>query len=130
MNDKITTFLNSDLLEKYLIGKTTSDETEMVETYISKYPEVQKAYSTLQDNLEIVAKSNAVEAPKSILNNILDELDEAPVIAINQVQKKWHKFAAAASVAALVFAATSFMFYSQNQKLSRENQVVVDEILI
>ncbi|MEJ2112682.1 MAG: anti-sigma factor [Flavobacteriaceae bacterium] len=131
MNDKITTFLNSDLLEKYLLGETTSAETEMVETYISKYTEVQKAYSTLQDNLEIVAKSNAVEAPKSILKNILDELDEAPVISINQEgkkYKKWYKFGVAASVAALVFAATSFMFYTQNQKLSKENQVVVDEI--
>lgn len=130
MNDKITTFLNSDLLEKYLVGETTSAETEMVETYISKYPEVQKAYSTLQDNLEIVAKSNAVDAPKIVLNKILDELDETPVIALNQVEKykKWYKFGVAASVAALIFAATSFMFYSQNQKLSRENQVVVDEI--
>lgn len=131
MNDKITTFLNSDLLEKYLIGETTSAETEMVETYISKYPEVQNAYSTLQDNLEIVAKSNAVEAPKSILTNILDELDETPVIKLNQAEKKykkWYKYGVAASVAALVFAVTSFTFYSQNQKLSRENQVVVDEI--
>ena len=65
MNEKITTFLNSGLLEKYLMGETTSAETEMVETYISKFPEVQNAYNTLQYNLEIVAKSNAVEAPKT-----------------------------------------------------------------
>ena len=75
MNDKIITFLNSDLLEKYLLGETTSDQTEMVETYISKYPEVQNAYGELQHNLEVVAKSNAVQAPKGILNDILDELD-------------------------------------------------------
>ena len=35
MNDKIITFLNSDLLEKYLLGETTSAQTEMVETYLS-----------------------------------------------------------------------------------------------
>jgi anti-sigma-K factor RskA len=130
MNEKITTFLNSGLLEKYLLGETTTAETEMVETYISKYPEVQNTYNTLQYNLEIVAKSNAVEAPKNILNNILDELDEAPVVTLNNQNKykSWYKFSVAASVAALLFAATSYVFYNQNMKLSEENQVVVDEI--
>ena len=130
MNEKITTFLNSGLLEKYLLGETTSVETEMVESYISKYPEVQNAYSSLQFNLEVVAKSNAVEAPKSILNNILDELDEKPVVNLNKKAKykSWYKFSVAASIAALIFAGTSYLFYNQNQKLSEENQVVVDEI--
>src|SRR5690606_17726616 len=82
MNEKITTFLDSGLLEKYLLGSTTSAETQMIETYLSKYTEVQNAYNTLQFNLELVAKSNAVEAPKHILNNILDELDETPVVNI------------------------------------------------
>ena len=130
MNEKITTFLNSGLLENYLLGKTTSAETEMVESYISKYPEAQNAYNTLQHNLEIVAKSNAVEAPKHILNNILEELDETPVIKMNTTRKykKWYKFSVAASVAALILAGTSYTFYNQSQKLSEENQVVVDEI--
>lgn len=130
MNEKINTFLNSGLLENYLLGETTSVETEKVESYISKYPEVQNAYNTLQHNLEIVAKSNAVEAPKHILNNILEELDETPVIKMNTTNKykKWYKFSVAASVAALIFAGSSFYFYTQKQKLSNENQVVVDEI--
>ncbi len=130
MNEKISTFLNSDLLEKYLLGETTSAETEMVETYISRYPEVQNAYNTLQFNLELVAKSNAVEAPKGILNNILDELDGTPVIKMNTTKKykSWYKFSVAASIAALIFAGTSYLFYSQNQKLANENQVVVEEI--
>lgn len=130
MNEKINTFLSSGLLEKYLLGETTSAEAEMVETYILKYPEVQNAYNTLQYNLEIVAKSNAVEAPKGILNNILEALDEKPVVKLNTSykSKKWYKFSVAASIAALIFAGTSYLFYSQNQKLSEENQVVVDEI--
>ncbi|GAA3615802.1 anti-sigma factor [Flavivirga amylovorans] len=130
MNEKITTFLNSGLLEKYLLGETSSAQTEKVESYISKYPEVQNAYNTLQYNLEIVAKSNAVEAPKSILNNILEELDEKPVVSLNAQKKykSWYKFAVAASIVAFVFAGTSYHFYSQKRKLSQENQIVVDEI--
>ena len=131
MNDKITTFLNSDLLEKYLIGKTTSAETEKVETYISKYPEVQNAYNTLQSNLEILSKSNAVEAPKDILNNILDALDETPVVTLKPTTrryKKWYRFSIAASITALIFAGSSSLFFMQNQSLKNENQKIVDEI--
>lgn len=131
MNAKITTFLNSGLIEKYLVGRTTPLETETVETYISKYPEVQNAYTTLQYNLEVVAKANAVEAPRHILDAVLNDLEEKPVVTLNTVKKtykSWYKFAVAASIAALLFAGTSYIFYNQNQKLANENQVVVDEI--
>lgn len=130
MNEKINIFLNSDLLEKYLIGETTSEQTELVESYISKYPEVQNAYNTLQFNLEVVAKSNAVEAPKDILNTILDTLDKKPVVKLRprKKYKSWYKFSIAASIVAFIFAGTSYLFYTQNLKLSEENQVVVDEI--
>ncbi|HLV15217.1 MAG TPA: anti-sigma factor [Xanthomarina sp.] len=130
MNDKINTFLNSDLLEKYLLGDTTSAETEKVETYLSEYPEVQNAYNTLQNNLEIVSKSQAVDAPKHILSNILNELDEAPVVNIKPVKKykKWHHLSIAASFAALIFAGSSLLFFTQNQSLKIENQKIVDEI--
>ena len=130
MNDKIITFLNSDLLDKYLIGTTTVDETKTVESYISKYPEVKNAYTTLQQNLEIVAKSNAVEAPMHLLNDILNELDDQPVIALEtkSKQKSWYRFGVAASIAALVFAGSTFMFYMNNQDLLRENEIIADEI--
>ncbi|HMR16158.1 MAG: anti-sigma factor [Confluentibacter sp.] len=130
MNAKITTFLNSGLLEKYLLGNTTTAETELVESYVSKYPEVQNAYTTLQYNLEIVSKRNAVEAPRSVLSSILDTLDDKPVVTLNVTKKykAWYKFSVAASVIAFMFAGTSYIFYHQNQRLNEENQVVVDEI--
>lgn len=133
MNEKITSFLNSGLLENYMLGLTSNSDTAKVEQYINNYPEVKIAYNTLQDNLEIVAKANAIEAPNSILDNVLNTIDDAPVIALQKPEAKkpslWsNKFAVAASVAAIIFATTSFMFYQQNQRLSQENQVVVDEI--
>jgi len=130
MNDKIITFLNSDLLDKYLVGTTTMAETDMVEAYIAKYPEVKNTYNTLQQNLEVVAKSNAVEAPKHLLNDILEALDEKPVVALNAApkQRSWASFGIAASIAALIFAGSTLMFYMSNQDLLRENEVIADEI--
>ena len=119
MNDKIITFLNSDLLDKYLIGNTTAKEAEMVEAYILKYPDVKNAFDTLQHSLEVVSKRNAVEAPNYILDNILDVLDEKPVIAMNNTskEKSWYRFGIAASIAALIFAGSTFMFYMNNHRL-------------
>jgi len=130
MNDKIITFLNSDLLDKYLIGNTTAKEAEMVEAYILKYPDVKNAFDTLQHSLEVVSKRNAVEAPNYILDNILDVLDEKPVIAMNNTskEKSWYRFGIAASIAALIFAGSTFMFFMNNQDLLRENEVIADEI--
>nr|HMQ43754.1 anti-sigma factor [Mariniflexile sp.] len=90
----------------------------------------QNAYTTLQYNLEIVSKINAVEAPRSVLSSILDTLDDKPVVTLNVTKKykAWYKFSVAASVIAFMFAGTSYIFYHQNQRLNEENQVVVDEI--
>lgn len=130
MNEKITTFLNSGLLEKYLIDNTTVEETKLVESFITRYPEVENHYNNMQHNLEIVAKTHAIEPEQSTLNKILDALDDAPVIEISKkrTSKKWHNFTIAASVAALIFAGTSSYFYNQNQKLQNDT-VVVDEEL-
>lgn len=129
MNAKVNTFLNTNLLEKYLIGGTTTAETKTVEDYINTYQEVKIAYNELQDNLELVSQANAVEAPKNILDTILNEIDEKPVIPLLLRSKKhWFNLTIAASIATLIFAGSSFVLYNQNQKLSQENQVVVDEI--
>lgn len=130
MNEEITTFLNSGLLDKYLLGDTTASETEMVENFINTHSEIKQAYNIMQDNLEIVSKLNAKEAPQSGLNTILNALDEKPVLSITKSSKRktWYKYSIAASIAAFLFASTSYLFYIQNQKLNQENQVVVDEI--
>ena len=72
MNDKIITFLNSDLLEKYLIGETTSAETETVETYISKYPEVRRDFALLLDNKVTFEEIHTIakQTEKQLLKNI------------------------------------------------------------
>ncbi|QXP79907.1 MULTISPECIES: anti-sigma factor [Winogradskyella] len=130
MEKKLHTFLNSDLLQKYLIGETSTAESKEVEYFISSYPEATEAYEKLQDNLEIIAKAGAVDLPKDFLNDILESLEEPTepkVIHITQNRKTpWYSFAA--SAAAVIFAVTSFMFYQKNEELKNENNVVVDEI--
>lgn len=130
METKLHNFLKSDLLNKYLVGDTSLEESKEVEFFISNYPEVAEAYETLQDNLEIIAKAGAVEAPNKILTDVLESLEEkndSKVIQLIQKRKTpWYSIAA--SAAAVLFAATSFMLYQKNQNLNNENKVVIEEI--
>jgi len=128
MNKEVQMFLESDLLERYLVGDTSNSENYKTETFISEYPEVKAQYILLQDNLEILAKSNAVEPPKYMLDDIIAKLEETPVIALQQNKRPIPWFGIAASVAALIFGATSFFLYSQNQSLLDKNTLANNEI--
>ena len=130
MESKLHSFLNSNLLNTYLVGETSLEESKEVEYFISNYPEVASAYEKLQDNLEIIAKAGAVDVPNTVLAEILESLDasnETKVIQLVQTRKTpWYSIAA--SAAAVLFAATSFMLYQKNQNLSYETNVVVEEL--
>lgn len=130
METKLHSFLNSNLLNKYLVGETSSEETKEVEYYINNFPEAAKAYEKLQYNLELIAKAGAVDVPKNVLANILDALEESNDTKVIQLvqNRKTPWYSIAASAAAILFAVTSFMLYQKNQNLSNENNVVVDEI--
>ncbi|MBF8148409.1 RNA polymerase subunit sigma-70 [Winogradskyella sp. F6397] len=130
MEKKLQHFLNSDLLNKYLVGDISLEESKEVEHFISKYPEAAQAYEKLQDNLEIIAKAGAVDVPKNSLEDILDALEETNDTKVIQLvqDRKTPWYSIAASAAAILFAATSFMLYQKNIELNSENNVVVDEI--
>ncbi|WP_047544701.1 hypothetical protein [Psychroserpens sp. Hel_I_66] len=130
MEKKIHNFFQSGLLEKYILDEITTSDSLKVEHYIDTYPEVESEYLRLQNNLEILAKADAKEAPKFILDNILDEVEKTsiPVIKMETSRRRTPWYSIAASVVALLFAGTAFMMYQQNQELLRENQVVVEEV--
>ncbi len=123
MKDKIKAFLDSDLLEKYLLGATTDLENLQVERYIAMYPEVQETYNELQENLEIFAKLHAVNAPLGLKDKIL-----ARIKSERSGRKRFFSYAIAASITAIMFAGISYFFWNQNQNLQEENSVVSNKI--
>lgn len=128
MKKEVQLFLDSGLLERFLVGDTTVAENYKVEGFISGYPEVKAEYDLLQDNLEILAKSNAIEPPRNILNDILAELEAKPVIAMHQSRKPIPWFGIAASITALIFGAMSFFLFTQNQALIEKNTLADNEL--
>ncbi|MBT8244502.1 MAG: anti-sigma factor [Winogradskyella sp.] len=127
MEEKLHSFLQSGLLERYLVGDTSIAENLEVEHLIEAHPEINDEYQKLQKNLEIVAKANAVEAPLGVLNKVLlTTKEETKIIHISKNKTSWYSIAA--SIAAVAFGAISLYFYQENKALNNENNVVVDEI--
>lgn len=123
MKDKIRIFLDSDLLEKYLLGTTTELESLQVERYIAMYPEVRKTYNELQESLESFAKLHAIKTPEGLKERILERIKSQ-----NVGRRKFMRYAIAASIVAFMFASASYFFWNQNQTLAEENEMVTNEI--
>jgi len=123
MKNKIKIFLDSDLLEKYLLGTTNTQESLQVERYIAMYPEVRETYDELQVNLEAYAKLHAIITPEALKQKIIARIKSEHV-----GRKRFFRYAVAASIATLLFAGASYFFYDQNQSLQEENQMVNNKI--
>ena len=52
MKDEINKFLNAGLLELYVLGLTSPQETQEIEDFIKKYAEVRKIYNQLKTGVD------------------------------------------------------------------------------
>jgi len=123
MKEKIQQFLDSDLLENYLLGTTTEAETLQVERYIVMHPEVRETYNELQENLETFAKLHAVKAPDALKDKILAQIRKE-----RRSRKYFYRFAVAASFAILISVGATYFLWDQNQSLQEENTIVSNKI--
>ncbi|WP_405222914.1 anti-sigma factor domain-containing protein [Dokdonia sp. Asnod1-B02] len=110
MSDRVSQFLESDLLERYLMGTTSPIESQEAEHYIAKYPEVEQTYIELQENLENYAASYAVKVPEELRATIVN-------VARNKPKRALPILAITACMIAAFFGLVAIMIYKQNQEL-------------
>ena len=123
MKEKVKIFLDSDILEKYLLDQTSKEETLKAERYIAMYPKVRETYDELQDNLEAFAKMYSRNTPDGLKEVILSSAKSQKVVS-----RRFFRYAIAASVAIMVFAGSSYFFWNQNKALQEENTLVTNKI--
>jgi anti-sigma-K factor RskA len=136
MDKKLQEFLASNLLDRYIIGSTSSEENTEVEYFINNFEEAKTAFEAGEKHLEILAKIESKPAP-NVLQNILEKVNTVETSAKNTTPKLIHMsqghtatpwYFMAASVAAVIFAIAATALYFDNKSLKSENQVVVEEI--
>ncbi len=116
MNERVKIFLEGDMLERYLMGRTSPMETQEVEHYIDTYPKVKDTYIELQENLEEYASSYAIPVPEGLKEEILKEVRTKPSKALPVL-------AITACAAAMFFGVMTFMIFRQNQELLEDRQL-------
>ena len=72
MTSRIQNFLKSVLLEKYVQGETTTQESHKVDDFINQHPEIKEKYLKLEAQLELEAQIHAVTPPEGVLESIFD----------------------------------------------------------
>lgn len=123
MNEKVKQFLDSDILENYLVGDASREEKRKAANYIALYPEVREAYNTLQDHLETFSGRYAKKTPEGLKQIVLHNATKKKARS-----QKILRYTAAASVALMLFAGFSYFFWNQHKKLQQKNTLVTNQI--
>lgn len=120
MKEEIRDFLNSGLLEQYVLGLTDESETQSVERYIQEYPEVRTIYNDLQSGMEKLAKASSMPAPPEVKQNVMRSINGeiAHDTALRSSPSLWLPIAA--SLAILLGA---FSFSQWNSLNSKDQEI-------
>ena len=73
---KIKDYIESGILEAYVIGSASEAETQQLLEYKEKYPEVADALYELEVDLERIAQHMSITPPPGTLDKIEDSINE------------------------------------------------------
>lgn len=136
-NNELKEWIESGILERYVLGQTNETETAEVENYKNLYPEVNSELAQIEANIELLAfensvtpKSNSkklilqalnfeVQQPTKVVEEIKIEAPEKPTIDLNPTVSSVQRWLVAASLLALVSIGLNLFFYSKINKLSQ-----------
>ncbi|WP_268224709.1 anti-sigma factor [Sinomicrobium oceani] len=121
MNNDIKSILESDMLERYLIGCTSAGENHIIEESICRYPEIRQKYKEMQEDLENYTRSFSKPAPSQVKKNLMRTIRKE-----KKQGKSWYLNAAA--VIAIVFCTSTVVLLYQNRQLLYKNGLVNEEI--
>ena len=72
--EDLKAYIETGILELYVLGDVTPDEKRQVEEMASKHPEVKAELGAIELSMELYAKENAVEPSENLRGRILGSL--------------------------------------------------------
>jgi RNA polymerase sigma factor (sigma-70 family) len=69
-------FLQSGLLEQFVLGLTDESEDQLVQQHLQAFPELQKEVDEMRRALEQYAAQHAIPPPKHLRGQVLSEIDQ------------------------------------------------------
>lgn len=151
---EIKALIDSGILETYVMGIATDDETKKVLAYKEVYPEFREALEKLELDMEVLAQSMAINPPPGMLERIENEINEIQLHQPNslkianpnyerrdnnkeekyinvesssshmRIHKAWRWIFAAVFILGKIFLATAIYYYLEN----RQTQIQLKEL--
>lgn len=132
----LKTYLESGILELYVLGDLSKEEMLEVEGYAEQYPEIRHELNEIENALQNYAQQNAIEPSEKIKSNIIEALGfdenestvEPTVKSIGSISgtTKFYKYAFAASLT-LLFISIILLINLNNKLNESYTQIAVLE---
>jgi len=139
-------FIESGLLESYVLGITNMNESALVEDMLAKYPDLKSEKESIEMALEQVAFENGIEpgahvfdklsnqlfSEEEVKNEIIEEKQEAKIIPIHsQTPGFWKPLSMAASIGLLLVGAWAVTLNQQNSNLAEQSKIAsVEQVFL
>ena len=116
---ELQTFIQSGLLESYVLGQTTAEERSLVERMLQQHAEARTEFSAIEQAIEQYALVQAAPPPAWMKGRILDQIEQMspagrvgpnPAPALSAGTLRVFQMLAAA-----LFVAVAFLWYRNNQ---------------
>jgi len=129
-------FLQSGLMELYVLGLASPEEQEIVMDFALAYPDIQETLSLSVEALEEYAKAHSMVPPKSLRNKIRKDLDDAgddKIQAMNTEKREDKKVGfllPLLSVGMVIFGILAGLTYKKNQEGAKQYEDLQKEYAI
>ncbi|MEO0403985.1 MAG: anti-sigma factor [Bacteroidota bacterium] len=120
----ISEFLDSPVLESYVVGNATREEQRQAEMFIELSQEVKQEYIRLQNDLERLVQQYATSAPKSAKEKAMAEIKSRSASQQKVIQMNWWKDwkSVAAILVAVAGVGYGIVMHGERGVLMAENQ--------
>lgn len=108
-------FLDTGLLEQYVLGLLDSSQVKEVQQYIDRFPEVKAEFDSMQDSIHRLADSYSIAPPPSIKKQVVSQISP-PSSSSSSAGLAKYAFATFALVSLLM----AFFAYQRLERLEQE----------
>lgn len=145
----IKEYIQSGVIESYVLGLTDQEEGSELENLMAEYPEVMNAVNEFSDAIEQQAIENAVEPPEGIKERLMAELsfedrlqaeNDSPLVvaysstanetaghSIANKTNTWKWLAAASVILFVISAASNYYLYNKYASTNSQYQALLVE---
>lgn len=134
--EDIKQYIESGILELYVLDDLTREEKLEIENYAATYPEIKTELDEISKAMQRFAENNAVEPNENLKNTILNQLEyldsktdstsftQHKILSLQSTHKtNFYKYAFAASLA--LFLATGIALFNVYNRLQESKQQLV-----